>query len=96
MICKDCGQEVDKINKNKGICLRCVTRMTNAIHRGKEYVPLLEEICEIKGIEFLDIYNTIGINKNNYNMYLYDGTHANAEGNKLIVKCWLEHLLRKE
>lgn len=41
MICKDCGQEVDKINKNKGICLRCVTRMTNAIHRGKEYVPLL-------------------------------------------------------
>ena len=49
-----------------------------------------------KEIEFLDIYNTIGINKNNYTMYLYDGTHANAEGNKLIVKCWLDHLLRKE
>ena len=62
----------------------------------EEYVPLLEQICEIKGIEFLDIYNTIGINKNNYNMYLYDGTHANAEGNKLIVKCWLNHLLGKE
>lgn len=62
----------------------------------KEYSPLLKKVCENKGIEFLNIYENLGINKDNYSMYLYDGTHANSEGNKLIVKCWLNYLVKKD
>lgn len=39
LICKDCEQEVDKLNK-KGLCKSCSSRIANAKHRNQKYIPL--------------------------------------------------------
>ena len=41
MLCKDCGLDYDELLSN-GRCKQCNTRFTNAKHRGKEYIPIVE------------------------------------------------------
>lgn len=62
----------------------------------EEYAVLLKEICQSRGVECLDMYTLSGINKDNYSMYLYDGTHMNETGKKVFAECWINCLAEME
>lgn len=58
----------------------------------EEYIPLLEEICASKGVKLINLYEDTGVNKDNYQMYLYDGTHPNENGKTAFKEAIIEGL----
>lgn len=62
----------------------------------EEYAALLKQVCQKRGIIYLDMFTLSGINKDNYSMYLYDGTHMNEEGKKIFAQCWIACLTELE
>lgn len=62
----------------------------------EEYAELLKAVCDRRNIECLDMYTLSGINRENYAMYLYDGTHLNTEGKKVFAACWINCLTEME
>jgi len=72
---------------------------TNSENKMALYNKALIEICELRGIPYLDLYNNSGLVSENgeFFEYLYnDNAHPNAEGHALIaskIQAFLEEIL---
>ena len=52
----------------------------------KDYTTAIKDICLLNHIPVIDLYNESGINSFNYNYWLIDGLHPNANGGDMIAK----------
>ena len=44
-----------------------------------------KEIAQETGVLFVDLYHESGINRDNFEDYLFDGLHPNDAGNKVVI-----------
>ena len=49
-----------------------------------EYVTALKDVATEFHIPFIDMYNDLGLNKYNYELYTFDGLHPNPDGRVMI------------
>ena len=73
-----------------------VTRVNDVGYTASDYSDVVEKVCKIMGIPYIDIYN-VGFNHNNYYpTYAQDSstiaTHPNAKGHLVIAKRFIEEL----
>lgn len=54
----------------------------------------LLEICPKYNVEVFDVRKAVGINKDNYTDYLYDGVHLNDAGKALMEKAFIDYITR--
>ena len=59
----------------------------------EDYVNAELEIAEEMGVEIIDIYHNLDIDKNNFETYLYDGLHFNEYGRKVMAEIIADYLL---
>ena len=62
----------------------------------EDYVNLELQIAREYNIEIIDNFHNIGIHKDNYQEYLYDGIHLNAVGRKMLGETLAGYLLSTE
>lgn len=61
----------------------------------KDCQRALKEIGNYYSVPFIDVYANCGISKTNLSAYSSDGTHVNAEGNRLIGECVAYQMMYK-
>lgn len=51
----------------------------------EDFAVFEKKIAEETGVLFVDLYHESGINRDNFEDYLFDGLHPNDEGNKIVI-----------
>lgn len=59
----------------------------------EEYVNAELEVAKELGVEIIDIYHMMGMNKDNFDIYLYDGLHFNEYGREIVADILANYLL---
>ena len=61
-----------------------------------DYNAIIENIAEMNGCGFVDLYNKSGITAENFADYMADGDlHPNYDGMDLITQCFIDALMKK-
>ena len=62
-----------------------------------DYVSVCEEVAEEAGVEFINMYEVLGIDETNVETYcIYDHVHFNEEGRKLYASVLAEYIINHE
>ena len=51
----------------------------------EDFAKFEKKIAEETGVLFVDLYHESGINRDNFEDYLFDGLHPNDAGNKVVI-----------
>ena len=51
----------------------------------EDFADFEKKIAEETGVLFIDLYHESGINRDNFEDYLFDGLHPNDAGNKIVI-----------
>lgn len=59
----------------------------------EEYVNAELSVAEELGVEIIDLYHIMDMNKDNFDTYLYDGLHFNEYGREIVADILADYLL---
>ena len=59
----------------------------------EEYVNAEISVAKELGVEIIDLYHTIDMNRENFDTYLYDGLHFNEYGREIVADILADYLL---
>lgn len=59
----------------------------------EEYVNAEISVAKELGVEIIDLYHTMDMNRENFDTYLYDGLHFNEYGREIVADILADYLL---